>query len=247
MDNKYIVSSYTFYFPLEVRENILRFTGNNFVTVLKGILGGEDIHNNFLLLLDRLTLRFEVDNFPEEIITYQLPDGKYHHSKRSSYVKRKCSIPEEKQWYIFGSHYNKTDSSIKYLRSDGQIKEECWYSSDLQCRGNKMIRNVIYYDDCQNILHPTCTRSNLIEKEFYYKNGLFHRDEGCATITYYIDGQINTEMRWELGRHKDGLSSKSYYDCGEIKQEVWYKNDKAYKVIKYDRKGLIEYEDEYHS
>ena len=207
------------YLPLEIREHILRFTGDNFIVVLKGILGGKDIHNNFILLLDKLTSKIKLCKKRGTIKSeYRLPNGMFHHSKHPSYVKIKNNILVSEKWNILGIPFKKNESAIKYFhKENGRIHEEYFYNNDIHhCREDK-IKQISYYENGTSIY-----------MEMYFKNNLFHREDGQPSVTeYYKNGVIKRETWYLFGKVQIGTRNKTYYENGKIKKDVKFDYEDA--------------------
>ena len=62
------------------------------------------------------------------------------------------------------------------------------------------------------------------KEEFWRVNGISHRVDGPAHISYYESGKIEQEKWYLNGKfHRvDGPAAILYYETGEIEREKWY-------------------------
>ena len=86
--------------------------------------------------------------------------------------------------------------------------------------------------------------------EYWFKNGLKHRENRPAWIRYYEDGSILDWEEWYKNdklHREDGPAEIRYHDDGSIVEEGWYKNGQQHREdgparIRYFLNGSIEEE-----
>lgn len=243
---KYIMTNNIVYLPLEIREHILRFTGDNFPIVVEGILGGQDIYVNYKEILERLITLDECEG--DEL--RQLPCGRLHSSKHPAFVvedfDENDNLFVQKSWYFLGKpHRDNGKATDEYFREDGQLKKEHWVT---ESNGEHKLR-VKYYRKNILVAHPSCGTHGQLKLEQYYVNGVFHREDGPAISAYRKSGKIKLENYFcEHKYHReDGPSLIRYHKNGKIKQEIWYTHDMKGRKdnpsnIKYFKSGQIKQE-----
>lgn len=235
----------TIYLPLEVRENILRYTGDNFSNVVKGILGGEDILINYFSIIERITYKKRTTvsqgNTISEIL---LPCGLLCHSnKEPSYVERnENDMISETRWYMFGMLHNINQPTITSYYDDGRIKGQWWYEYDVIHRMSDLQPAIIKYYD-----------NGSVEEEHWMVNGVYHRLlDKPALIRYYKandDGGIETtkEEHWFIEgkyprRDNDAPSVIKWYDDSVVEEECWFVYNKRHRTSKInDLPSMIRY------
>lgn len=198
-----IITQSSIYLPLEIRENILRFCGKNFLLVMSGILGGEDLYHNYYSILERLTTKTSTTIICNKWIIGQirLPCGNLHSNKQPAQVIFEKGIKKSEWWYIFGELRVKGKDSMNNdypcstsFHPNGQIKALGWYKGGAYHRNNELPAHIEYRKNHLNI-----DVRGVVKTEIWYVDGKIHRNNDNIEPAY-----------------------KSYYKNGNKKQENWY-------------------------
>ena len=249
-----IMISNTISLPLEIREHILRFTGDNFPIVVEGILGGQDIYINYKEILERLITLEEYEG--DEI--RKLPCGRLHSSKYPALVQEDFVFDSEdgeyneddmsiqKSWYFLGKpHRDNGKPTAEYYREDGQLKEKRWI---VESNGERKMFVKYYRKNVENDVYEEGDHGQL-KRERFYVDGVLHREDGPALLQYRKNGRIKEES-WlfeEEYHREDGPALIFYHKNGQIKQEIWYIHNMAGRkdnpaAISYFKTGKIKQE-----
>ena len=241
--------------PLEIREHILKFTGNNFSTVVKGILGGTDIYNNYYSILERLVCKRKLigNNFSAKTrFTFELPDGSLHSSKQPSLVvKNKDGMKIKEEWYLFGKlgNLNRDHVSSTLYYDDGTVEVEKWCHKNNTHRDNNLPAYIEYDSDGE-----MCTEKWMIDGitkrtnvgciyRVYYNRMISHetyqisiQQDEKYSVNYSNNG--NKIIEWwrkdtKMHRDNDLPACRKYFPDGRIKEDVWYCDGIIIKSIVY--------------
>lgn len=237
-------------FPLEIREHILRFTGKNFTTVVKGILGGTDIYYNYYSILERLVCkRIKKNSVGNSVCKLMLPGDIFHSSVQPSYViKNEKGIILKETWHHFERLHRK-EPSIKSYYDDGTLKELTWCWENKMHRDNNLPAHIKYNIE-GTILSETWyingnmkrTDNGIIDRQ-YYKNGLLRFEQFQLNLyneTHFIkyneNGNKNLEL-WDkdthLHRDNNLPAYKKYFPDGELKYDIWYTAGRRIRSVEY--------------
>ena len=94
------------------------------------------------------------------------------------------------------------------------------------------MKNEIYIDTISGEKlkkHIYCYENGKVGQEWYYLNGVKHRVDGPAYISYYMNGEMSMECyRLNGNSHKvDGPADIYYYESGKVKGEYYYLDGKV--------------------
>ena len=208
--------------PLEIREHILRFSGNDFFNIIHGILGGSDVYHNYYSILERLLYKCKkVDKkTPSNIIfTIMLPNGLPHSSKQPSFVvKNKDGMIIKEEWYLFGKigNINKDHVSSTSYYNDGTLEDEGWYYDDKSHRDN----NLPAYIEYNNL-------GNITSELWCLCGKMGRTDNGVIDRRYRKNGMIKFET-YQISLYNE-IHSINYNENGNKRSEVWFKNDRRHR------------------
>lgn len=101
-----------------------------------------------------------------------------------------------------------------------------------------LVNGVLHRDDEPAVIRWDREHTHKL-REYYYKNGLIHRDgDEPAEIGYGSFGNSKTWYKNGQRQRDNGLPPKvKYYKTGEVKREIWY--DREPSCLFYSKEGIV--------